>query len=104
MLVSAAAAQRRQFFSALIQRAAKMKRSLGGGTLTLLLALPGVPAVGNRIVAPTHRMLAPHTEAVAAYKHISVELKTKLAVALALQAAAAPALGMQAMESMCAVP
>jgi hypothetical protein len=39
MLVSAAAAQRRQFFSSLIQRASKMKHSLGGGSLTLLLAL-----------------------------------------------------------------
>lgn len=106
MLVSAAAAQRRQFFSALIQRASKMKRSLGGGTLTLLLALPGVPATGQRTLAPTHRMMAPSADAMAAYKHLSEDLKTKLALALASQAAAAPHLGMQPVvgRSMCAVP
>lgn len=48
MLVSAAAAQRRRFFSSLIQRAAKMHRRLRGGTMTLLLVTPGLPASGER--------------------------------------------------------
>jgi hypothetical protein len=47
MLVSAAAAQRRQFFSSLIQRAAKMHRRLRGGSMTLMLVVPGSPATGE---------------------------------------------------------
>lgn len=46
MLVSAAAAQRRRFLSSLIQRAAKMHRRLRGGTMSMLLVTPGVPARG----------------------------------------------------------
>ena len=37
-----------RFFSSLIQRAAKMHRRLRGGTMTLLLVTPGVPASGER--------------------------------------------------------
>ena len=58
MLVSAAAAQRRQFLSSLIQRAAKMKPDLGGGSLSLVLSLPGMPATGvrqhNRVALAAH--------------------------------------------------
>jgi hypothetical protein len=46
MLVSASAAQRRQFFAALIQRASKMHKRLGGGSLTMVGALAGEPATG----------------------------------------------------------
>lgn len=47
MLVSVSAAQRRRFFSSVIQRAAKLHRRLGGGTLTLLPVLAGSPATGS---------------------------------------------------------
>jgi len=46
MLVSATAAARRRFLGALLQRPAKLSARLGGGTLTALVALPGLPAVG----------------------------------------------------------
>lgn len=46
MLISASAAQRRQFFAAMIQRGAKLHRRLGGGSLTMLGCLPGTPATG----------------------------------------------------------
>lgn len=36
----------RSFFSQLFMRAAKMNRSLGGGSLTSLLLVPGRPATG----------------------------------------------------------
>lgn len=35
-----------RFFGSFLQRAAKMKQSLGGGTLTLFGVLPGMPATG----------------------------------------------------------
>jgi hypothetical protein len=82
MLVSAAAAQRRQFFSSLIQRASKMKHSLGGGSLTLLLALPGVPAKGERTVGGVAAMMSAGKPTMDKYKHLSPELKAKLAAAL----------------------
>lgn len=47
MLLSAAAAHRRRFFASLLQRSAKMHRRLGGGSLTLVPVLPGVPATGQ---------------------------------------------------------
>lgn len=46
MLVSGAVAQRRAFFSTLFMRPAKMARSLGGGSLTGLMMVPGRPATG----------------------------------------------------------
>jgi F-type H+-transporting ATPase subunit alpha len=49
MLVSAAAAARRRFFASLLQRAAKLTPRLGGGSLTMALVLPGVPASGRRV-------------------------------------------------------
>lgn len=88
MLVSASAAQRRQFFSALIQRASKKRRGLGGGSLTLLLALPGVPASGERTVAGAAALASGGGAPVAMenYQHLSPELKAKLAAALAAKA------------------
>jgi hypothetical protein len=85
MLVSAAAAQRRQFFSSLIQRASKKKAELGGGSLTLLLTLPGVPATGQRTVAQSGGLTA--APSMDAYQHLSPELKAKLAAALEAKAA-----------------
>jgi hypothetical protein len=81
MLVSAAAAERRRFLSALVQRAAKRR---SGGTLTMLLALPGTPASGERTAATRGR--APPS--LDQYKHLSEELKAKMAKALAAKAAA----------------
>jgi hypothetical protein len=81
MLVSAAAAERRRFLSALVQRAAKRR---SGGTLTLLLALPGTPASGERTAA-TRGRTPPSLDQ---YKHLSEELKAKMAKALAAKAAA----------------
>ncbi|KAI7843748.1 hypothetical protein COHA_002646 [Chlorella ohadii] len=73
MLVSAAAAQRRRFFSSLIQRAAKMHRRLRGGSMSMLLVTPGVPASGEARRA---------REKIAAYKHLSEAQKAKLLAAL----------------------
>lgn len=81
MLVSAAAAERRRFLSALVQRAAKR---LSGGTLTLLLGLLGVPASGEKNASTAGR--APPS--LDQYKHLSEELKAKMAKALAAKAAA----------------
>jgi hypothetical protein len=92
MLVSAAAAQRRQFFSALIQRASKKKRSLGGGSLTVLLALPGSPATGERtVVRVSGDEGCDDAQRMDAYKHLSPEVKAKLAAALKAKARAAQA-------------
>eukprot|EP00884_Botryococcus_braunii_P012711 jgi/Botrbrau1/21440/Bobra.0216s0048.1 len=73
MLVSAAAAQRRRFFASLIQRAAKMNKSLGAGSMTLLMVAPGMPATGQS--APS---LDP-----AQYQTLAPELRDKLLTALA---------------------
>lgn len=81
MLVSAAAAERRRFLSALVQRAAKR---LSGGTLTLLLALSGSPASGERTAATRGRTPTPLEQ----YKHLSEDHKAKMAKALAVKAAA----------------
>ena len=73
MLISITAAQRRRFFSSLIQRSAKLHRRLGGGSLTTLLVCPGVPASGNVQAAQ---------EKIAAYKHLREDQKAKLLSAL----------------------
>jgi hypothetical protein len=80
MLVSASAAQRRRFLSQWIQRAAKASARRGGGTLTLLFGLRGVPALGQRAVPA----LSPQSLA-----HASPELRAKLDAALERKAAAA---------------
>lgn len=46
MLVSGSAAQRRGFFSNFFQRSAKLGKTLGGGSMTLLSMVPGRPATG----------------------------------------------------------
>ena len=76
MLVSAAAAQRRRFFSSLIQRAAKMHRRLKGGSMTMLLVSPGLPATGMSKTA---------ADKIKKYKHLSEEQKAKLLAALEKQ-------------------
>lgn len=73
MLVSVAAAQRRRFFSSLIQRSAKLNKRLKGGSLTSLLVTPGVPATGNTLAA---------RKKIESYKHLSAEQKSKLISAL----------------------
>lgn len=67
----------RRFFSTLVQRAAKMHRRKGGGSLTLLLVLPGKPATGRAA-----KQVDP-----AKFQHLSPELRAKLEAALAAQAA-----------------
>ena len=62
-----------RFFSSLIQRAAKVHRRSGGGSLTMLAVLPGSPATG-RAVSPA--------SVVAQYKHLSEAQKQKLLAAL----------------------
>lgn len=63
---------RRRFFSSLIQRAAKLHKRLGGGSLTLLPVLAGAPARGD----------GPRPAAVAQYKHVSEAQRAKLQAAL----------------------
>lgn len=72
VLISAAAAQRRRFFSLLIQRAAKAHRDRGGGSLTLVMVLPGSPATGaSQIQMEPSR-----------YKHLTEAQRQKLEAAL----------------------
>lgn len=89
MLVSASAAERRKFFSALLQRAAKRRRDQGGGALTFVLGVLGVPASGDKTAAAAAGSRAP--KALDAYKHLSPELKAKMAAALAAKAEAGAA-------------
>ena len=69
----------RRFFSSLLQRAAKLAPRLGGGSLSLLPVLAGMPARGE----------APLASAGAAgviperYRHLTAEQQQKLAAALA---------------------
>lgn len=65
-----------RFFSSLIQRAAKLHKRLGGGSLTLLPILSGVPAKGE---APRLRSVS-----TAVYKHVSEAQRQKLRAALEL--------------------
>ena len=71
-----------------------MKRSLGGGSLTLLISLPGAPATGERTLVRVNGAAAGEAGSGAneevpgmdAYKHLSDELKAKLAKALKIKA------------------
>ena len=65
-----------RFFSLLVQRAAKMHRRNGGGSMTILLVLAGRPATGILKKAPD----------VSKYKHLSPELRAKLEAKLAADA------------------
>ena len=66
-----------RFFSSLVQRAAKAHTRLKGGSLTMLLLLPGVPATGE---PPPAEGVA--RNAAAGYKHLSQEQRDKLMAAL----------------------
>ncbi|GMH44862.1 hypothetical protein BSKO_12814 [Bryopsis sp. KO-2023] len=68
MLISATAAERRRFFGSFMQRAAKVKRVLGGGTLSLFCILQGTPATG--ITSPE--------VTIPGYETLSEEMKAKL--------------------------
>ena len=70
----------RRFFSSLVQRAAKAHTRLKGGSLTMLLLLPGVPATGE---PPPAEGVA--RNAAAGYKHLSQEQRDKLMAALQRQ-------------------
>ncbi len=76
MLISVAAAQRRQFFSFLIQRCARMHKRLKGGSMTGLFVVPGSPAQGK---SPRIK------DKIAAYKHLTAAQKAKLLSALQQQ-------------------
>lgn len=76
MLVSVAAAQRRRFFSFLIQRCARMHRRLNGGSMTGLFVVPGSPAQGKK---PQIK------DKIAGYKHLTTTQKAKLLEALEQQ-------------------
>jgi hypothetical protein len=65
----------------LVQRAAKAHHRLKGGSLTMLLLLPGVPATGE---PPPAKGVA--RNAAAGYKHLSREQRDKLLAAIAGQA------------------
>lgn len=73
MLISVAAAQRRQFFSFLIQRCARMHKRLKGGSMTGLFVVPGSPAQGKSLRVK---------DKIAGYKHLSAAQKAKLISAL----------------------
>ena len=79
MMISAQAAQRRIFFSSLIQRTARMHKRLKGGSLTGLFVVPGSPAQGRK-----PQMM----DKVAHYKHLTEAQKAKLLRALEHQEAA----------------
>lgn len=79
MLISAQAAQRRIFFSSLIQRCARMHKRLKGGSMTGLFVVPGSPAQGRK---------PQMADKIAQYKHLSDAQKSKLLKALEQQAAA----------------
>ncbi|EFJ50639.1 F1F0 ATP synthase, subunit alpha, mitochondrial [Volvox carteri f. nagariensis] len=61
MLVSGAVAQRRGFLSTFFMRAAKMSRSNGGGSMSLMLLVPGTCATGvsKRIDMRKYKTLSP---------------------------------------------
>jgi len=77
MLVSVAAAQRRRFFSSLIQRCARMNKRLLGGSMTGLFVVPGSPAQGK---SPQMK------DKISQYKHLTAAQKAKLLHALEQQA------------------
>lgn len=58
-----------------MQRAAKLHEQKGGGSLTLLLVLPGTPATGRTKKKPD----------LSKYQHLSPEIRAKLEAALAGQ-------------------
>lgn len=72
-----------RFFSSILQRSGKSHRKLGGGSLTLLGVVPGMPAAGQP---------KPRAANIAQYTTLSEAQKAKLLAALERQmAASAPA-------------
>ena len=61
----------------MIQRAAKAHRRLGGGTMTLLMLLPGVPACGEPPAA-----FGVARNVAAGYKHLTEGQRARLVDAL----------------------
>ena len=61
-----------RFFSSLIQRAAKLAKRKGGGSMSLLMVGAGMPARGE----------APLPPPTAQYKHLSEQQRQKLKAAL----------------------
>lgn len=61
-----------RFFSSLIQRAAKLAKRKGGGSMSLLMVGAGVPARGE----------APLPPPTSQYKHLSEQQRQKLKAAL----------------------
>jgi F-type H+-transporting ATPase subunit alpha len=83
MLVSVAAAQRRRFFSSMIQRCAKMHRRLKGGSLTGLFVVPGCPAGSGDLTGElSSKRLEAMKQKVRTYRHLTEEQKDKLLHAL----------------------
>lgn len=70
----------------MLQRAAKLHRRKGGGSLTMLLVLPGLPARGEPSGARA-RVLTADPDA-KAYSHLSPAQREKLAAALAARSGA----------------
>ena len=66
----------RRFFSSLLQRAAKLAKRLGGGSLSMLPVLAGVPARGEAALSGS-AAAAPER-----YQHLSEAQRAKLAAAL----------------------
>lgn len=70
----------------MLQRAAKLHRRKGGGSLTMLLVLPGLPARGEPSGARARVLtLDPNAKA---YSHLSPVQREKLAAALAARGGA----------------
>ena len=75
-----------RFFGSMLQRAAKLHRRKGGGSLTMLLVLPGLPVRGEPSGARA-RVLTADPDA-KAYSHLSPVQREKLAAALAARGGA----------------
>lgn len=81
MLVAASSAERRSFFSALLQRCARLNATHGGGSLTLLALQPtrrGEYAFGAGAAASGRAVMDTRRRSGAAYATLSPELKAKL--------------------------
>ena len=88
-----------RFFGSVLQRGAKLHRRKGGGSLTLLLVLPGLPARGEAAGDRARILiLGPNSPA---YRHLSAAQRAKLAAALAGDAASAAAPGGAASQEGC---
>lgn len=85
MLIAASSAERRAFFSSVLQRAARLAPDHGGGSLTLLALLPsrvGAYAFGAGRAASGRARTDVARRSGAAYATLSPQLKAKLLAAL----------------------